>query len=134
MGTLCSDEIVASVVSRSDNQIMRRYGFECSLQNRHRQVWTIAVEGNGGSLMFSWEVRKHRSETRSQTFTFLRNYGRFFTSQLHQLVYVRARAHDGDFHISQRPGQCQCVVKKTAIEISDSFRRKFGRQASLDCT
>ena len=64
-------------------------------------MWTVAIEGNDASLMIFREVRKHRSEACSKTLTFLRNYARFVACQLRQLVYVRVRAHDGNFHIAQ---------------------------------
>jgi hypothetical protein len=75
--------------------------FERAFENRTREVWAIAVEGDDASLMTCCEVRKDGSETCGQTFTFLRNYARFVACQLRQLGDVRVRAHDGNFHIAQ---------------------------------
>ena len=73
----------------SHDQVMCGQCFERVFENRTRQVWAVAVEGNGASLMIFCEVRKHRSEACSKTFTFLRNYARFVACQLRQFVYVR---------------------------------------------
>src|ERR1700758_2515670 len=101
MRSLCPYEIVASVVRWSHDHILCGQPFERVFENRTRQVWAVAVEGNGASLMTLCEVRKHRSEPCSKTLTFLRNYARFVACQLRQLVYVRVRAHDGNFRIAQ---------------------------------
>src|SRR5437660_12615343 len=126
MRILCPDEIVASVVRRSHDHVMCGQRFERVFENRTRQVWTVAVEGNGASLMgvpsmiFSlmiWrEVRKHRSEACGKTFTFLGNYARFTACQPRQLVYVRIRAHDRNIHIDHCMTQRQCVVHTTSLE------------------
>src|SRR5581483_10267524 len=94
------DEIVASVVRWSNDYVVRGQRFERAFENRTRQVWAVAVKGDDASLMiFSLmigrEVRKHRSEACSKTFTFLRNDARLVACQPRQLVYVRVRAHDG---------------------------------------
>src|SRR5579862_3647991 len=133
MRTLCSDEIVASVVSRSDDQVVRCYCFECSFQNTGRQMWAIAVEGNYASGTMRREVCKHRSEACGKTFAFLRNYACSVTCQLGEFAYVRVRTHDRDFDISQGSSQRQCVVEKTAIKIGDSLRSKVWREPGLDC-
>src|SRR5882724_350332 len=101
MRSLCSDQIEASVVGWSNNHVMYGQRFERVFENRTRKMRAIAVEGNGASLMTFCEVRKHRSEACGKTFTFLRNYHRFVACQPRQLVYVRVRAHDGNFHIAQ---------------------------------
>src|SRR5436853_4558257 len=91
MRSLGPDEIIASVVRWSNDYVMCGQRFERVFENRTRQVWAVAVEGNNASLMTFCEVRKHRSEACSKTFTFLRNYARFVACQLRQLVYVRVR-------------------------------------------
>src|SRR5205809_4178913 len=101
MKGLCPDEIVASVMGWSNDHVMCRERFERVFENRTRQVWAVAVEGNGASLMTFCEVRKHRSEACSKTFTFLGDYARFAICQLRQVVYVRFWAHDGNVHIAQ---------------------------------
>src|SRR4029077_13379166 len=105
MGSLCPDEIVASVVRWSNDYVMYGQRFERVFENRTRQVWAVAVEGDHASLMVFaviWrEVRKYRSEACSKTLTFLRNHARLVTCQLRQFVYVRVRGHDGNFHIAQ---------------------------------
>src|SRR5580693_7044427 len=78
MRSLCPDQIVASVVRWSNDYVMRGQCFERVFENRTRQVWAIAVEGNHASMLTFCEVRKHRSEACSKTFTFLRNYARWF--------------------------------------------------------
>jgi hypothetical protein len=75
--------------------------FERVFENRTRQVWAVAVEGNNPLLVAFREVRKHRSEACSKTFTSLGNYAHISAGQLRQLVYVRVRAHDGNCHIAQ---------------------------------
>src|ERR1700694_253616 len=102
MRSLCPYEIVASVVRWSHDHVMCDQGFERFFKNRTRQVWAVAVEGNGASLMVSREVRKHGNEACGKTFTFLGNYACFTACQLRQLVHVGVRAHDGNFHIAQR--------------------------------
>src|ERR1700736_1609571 len=134
MKSLCPDEIEASVVRWSNDYVMCGQRFERVFENRTRQVWAVAVEGNGASLTTFCEVGKHRSEACGKTFTFLRNYARFVACPPRQLVYVRVRAHDGNFHIAQCPRQRQRVVQKTAIESSDSLRRQAGSQAGLHRT
>ena len=74
MRGLCPYEIVASVVCWSNNYVMRGQRFECVFEDRTRQVWAVAVEGNNASLMRFREVRKHGSEACRKTLTFLRNY------------------------------------------------------------
>src|ERR1700676_1048638 len=101
MRSLCSDEIVASVVGWSNDYVMGGQRFERVFENGTRQVWAVAVEGNNASLMTFCKVRKHRSEACGKTFTFLRNYARFIVFQPRQLVHVRVWAHDGNFHIAQ---------------------------------
>src|SRR6266478_3336159 len=101
MRSLCPYEIVASVVRWSNDYVMCGQRFERVFENRTRQMWAVAVEGNGASLTTLREMRKHRSEARSYTFTFLCNYARCVACQPRQLVYVRVRAHDGNFHIAQ---------------------------------
>src|ERR1700686_410378 len=101
MRSLCPDEIVASVVRWSNDYVMCGQRFERVFENRTRQGWAVAVEGNNASSVPLCEVRKHRSEACRKTFTFLGNYARFTACQLCQLVYVRVRAHDGNFHIAQ---------------------------------
>ncbi len=51
MRSLCPDEIVASVVRWSDDYVMCGQRFERVFENRTRQVWAVAVEGNHASLM-----------------------------------------------------------------------------------
>ena len=70
----------------SNDYVMYGQRFKCVFENRTRQVWAVAVESDGASLMFfhlmifyfatSREVRKHGNEACSKTFTFLRNYAR----------------------------------------------------------
>src|SRR4029077_10877827 len=74
MRSLCPDEIIASVVRWSNDYVMGDQRFERAFENRTRQVWAVAVEGNNASWMTFCEVRKHRSEARSKTLTFLRDY------------------------------------------------------------
>src|ERR1700738_5235567 len=101
MKGLCPDKIVASVVRWSNDYIICGQRFERVFDNGTRQVWAVAVEGNGTSLMTFCEVRKHRSEACSKTFTLLRNHAHFYACQPRKLVYVRLRAHDGNLHIAQ---------------------------------
>src|SRR6476661_3257850 len=101
MKGLCPDEVVASVVGWSNHYVKRGQRFERIFENRTRQVWAVTVEGDGASLMTLCEVRKHRIEACGKTFTCLRNHARFAACQLRQLVYVRVRAHDGNFHTTQ---------------------------------
>ena len=101
MKGFCPDQVVASVVGGSNHYVMCGQGFERAFENRTRQVRAVAVEGNGASWMTFREVRKHRSKACSETFTSLRNYSGVAACQLRQLVYVRARTHNGNFHITQ---------------------------------
>src|ERR1035438_5319076 len=111
MRSFCPYEIVASIVRWSHDYVMCGQRFEPGFENRTRQVWAVAVEGDNASLtcvplmifllMIGREVCKHRSEACSKTFTFLGNYAHLTARQLRQLVYVGVRAHDGNFHIPQ---------------------------------
>ena len=82
-----------------------RQAFERVFENRTRQMWTVAVEGNDKSLVFFCEVRKYRSKSCGKALTVLRNYACLVTRQSRQFLYVRVRAHDGNFYIAQRPRQ-----------------------------
>jgi hypothetical protein len=55
MGGLRPYEIIASVVGRPDNHVMRREGFERFFKNRRRQVRTVAVEGNNAALVAHYD-------------------------------------------------------------------------------
>ena len=116
MRSLRPNEIVASVVRWSNDYVMCGQRFECLFENRTRQMWAVAVEGNDAPLMIFCKVRKHRSEACCKAFPFLRNYARVVACQPRQLVDVRVRAHDGNFHIAQGPRERQRVMQKTAIE------------------
>src|SRR6202051_1477163 len=136
MGGLGPYKLVAAVVCWSNNHVVPGERLERALKNRSRQMRAVAVEGNDPFASTLCEVCKHRSQTCGEALSFLRNYARSIACQLRQLVYVRLRAHDGDFHIAQfqRPRQRQRVFQKTAIESRDSFSREAGSQASLDRT
>src|SRR5581483_4846908 len=104
MRSFCPNEIIAPVVRWSHDYVMCNQGFERGFENRTRQVWAVAIEGNHASLMTLSEVGKHRSEAGSKALTFLRNHAhfvawRFTACQSRQLVYVRVGAHNGNFHI-----------------------------------
>src|SRR5215469_6037578 len=103
MGSLCPYEIVASVVRWSHDQVMCGQCFERLFENRTWQVWAVAVEGNSASLMIFREVRKHRSEASSKTFTILRNAVRFVACQVCMFLYVRTLPHDRAFELQRRP-------------------------------
>jgi hypothetical protein len=98
---LCPDKVVAPITRWSNNYVVRGQHFECIFENRTRQVWTVAVEGNGASLMLFREVRKHGSETCSKAFTVLPDDPYSFACQLRQIIYVGVWAHDGNFYIAQ---------------------------------
>src|SRR5260370_31006508 len=106
MTSACHYEIVASVVRWSRDHVVCGQRFERDFENRTRQVWAVAVEGNDASLMgVPWtilrEVRKHRSEACGKTLTFLCHHLCLLTDQLRQLLYVRVRAHDGNVYMAQ---------------------------------
>src|SRR3954471_2026569 len=134
MRSLRAHEIVASVVGWSHDYVMCSQRFERVFDDGTWKVWAVAVEGNGAPLFISCEVRKHRSEACGKAFTFLRDYACFVACQLRQFLYVGIRAHDGNLHVLQRPRQCKRVVKKTAIESSDSIGREAWNQAGFDRT
>src|SRR5580692_12254851 len=100
MGGLRADEIVASVVGRSDHYIVRSEDLECVLQNRRRQVGAVAVECDD-ALVASCKMGKHRSEPRCEAFTLLRHHAYLLTRQACELVEIGTGAHNGDFHITQ---------------------------------
>jgi hypothetical protein len=87
---------------------MRGQRFERIFENRTRQMWAVAIEGDDASSvcirsncvrsMTFREMRKHRIEARSESFAFLRNYAHLVARQARQFVYVRLRAHDRNFH------------------------------------
>src|SRR5271165_6118966 len=66
-----ANQIVASIVGWPDNLVMRGEYFERAVQNRWREVWTVAIEcddvlPDGGS-----EMSKNRGEPCCETFAFL---------------------------------------------------------------
>ena len=70
---LGANQIVAPIVRWPDNHVMRGKYFERAVQNRRREVWTVAIECDhlvpaGGS-----EMPKNRDESRRETFAFLRH-------------------------------------------------------------
>src|SRR4051812_1939546 len=97
---------------------MRVQNFECTFENLFRQVRTVAVECNRSQLKISSEVRKHRSETRGETFTFLSHHFCSRACLLRELVHVKVGTHDGDIHIAKRLRQSQRVVEKATIKCS----------------
>src|ERR1700757_5078795 len=101
MRSLRAYEIVASIVRWPNDHVVCGQHLERFFEHRTRQVWAVAVESNGASVMVLREVRKHGSEARRKTFTFLGNYADFVARQLPQFVYVRVGAHDGNFDIAQ---------------------------------
>src|ERR1700688_437014 len=113
MGGLGPYKVITAVVCWSNDNVTRGEFFERALKNRSGQMGTVAVEGDGASLMTFCEVGKYRSEACRKTFTFLRNYARLVACQPRQCICVRLWAHDGDFHIAhfqfQRPRQRQRV-------------------------
>ena len=101
MRTLCAYEIVTSIVRGSHHYIPCGQRLECAFENRTRQMWTVTVKGDDTSVMTFGKVGKYRSKSRSETLTFLRNYACWVACQLREFVYIRVRAHDGNFHIAQ---------------------------------
>ena len=73
MGGLGPDEIVAAVVCRSDNHVVRGERLERALKNRSRQMRAVAVEGNDALLARRCEVCKHRGQACRKALSFLRH-------------------------------------------------------------
>src|SRR5208283_2847668 len=71
MGNLGPYEIVATVICRSDNQVAPGECLERTPQNRSRQMWAVAVEGNHTFAARCCEVCKHRGQAGRKAFTFL---------------------------------------------------------------
>src|SRR5229473_1982709 len=68
---LGANQIVASIVGRPDNNIMRREYFERAAQNRRREVWTVAIERDDVLPAGGSEVSKNGGESCCETFAFL---------------------------------------------------------------
>src|ERR1700682_4497114 len=101
MGSLCPYEIVASIVRWSHDHVMRGQHLECVFEHGTRQVWAVAVEGNGASLMIFREVRKQRSKACSKPLTLLSNDAPSVPCQTSQFVDMQFRAHDGNLYTAQ---------------------------------
>src|SRR3954471_20531728 len=84
MTNLCPYEIVASVVRRSRNDVVCCQRLKSVFENRAREMWAVAVEGNDTSSEIAGEVRKYRTKPCSKAFTYLRNYGCLIACQLRQ--------------------------------------------------
>src|SRR5438094_7941765 len=102
MKSLCPDEIVASVVCWSNDYVMCGQRFERVFENRTRQVWAAAVEGNGASLMTFCEVGKYRREAGSKALTRLRDDAHRIAHQASYIVHIRGRAHNGKLETATR--------------------------------
>src|SRR5207253_4286868 len=110
MRSLCPYEIVASVVRRSHDHVMCGQRFERVFENRTRQVWAVAVEGNGASLMTFCEVRKHRSEGGSKALTRLRDDAHRIAPQASEIVHIRGSRHSGNLDSAKRLLERDCGV------------------------
>src|SRR5438477_12082118 len=91
MGSLRSDQIVTSVVCRSDNHIARSEGLERSLQYRCWQMWAVAVERDDALLTRRRELRKYRVKACSKALTRLRYDAYRITCRARQIVDIRGR-------------------------------------------
>src|SRR5215467_14998833 len=72
MGRLCPYQIVAPIVCRPDDQVVRVEHCERVLKNRTRQMRAVAVEGDH-VLLILCEVRKHRTQAGCKPLTLLLN-------------------------------------------------------------
>ena len=97
MRSLGANEIVASIVRWSNDHVVYGQTFKRIFENRVWEVWAVAVEGDDAPLMTCCEVRKHRSQTRGKTLTFLRNHPLSAACEVGKLVNIRFWAHDGNF-------------------------------------
>ncbi len=70
---LGANQIVASIVGWSDNHVMRGEYFERAVQNRRREMWTVAIECDDVLPVGGSEMSKNRSESCGETFAFLRH-------------------------------------------------------------
>jgi hypothetical protein len=89
-------------VGWSDDYIVYGQPLERVFENRTRQMWTIAVEGNRALLKTFCEVGKYRSEAGGEAIAFLRDYAYFLTCQMRQLIYVRDGTHNGNVYVARR--------------------------------
>src|SRR5262249_4060021 len=62
MCSLGADKIVASIVGWPDNHIIAGEDFEGAIQNRRREMWTVAIEGDH-MLPARSKVSKDRGES-----------------------------------------------------------------------
>ncbi len=72
MSGLGADEIIASVMCRSDNHVVRSKRLESIFQDRSRQVWAVAVERDH-ALLPRCKMCKHRGESCRKAFSLLRH-------------------------------------------------------------
>ena len=73
MGGLGPDEIIAAVMCRSDNHVVRDERFERASKNRSRQMRAVAVERNDALPARRCEVCKHRGQACRKAFSLLRH-------------------------------------------------------------
>jgi hypothetical protein len=70
---LGANQIVASIVGWPDNHIIRGEYFERVVQNRRREVWTVAIKCDDVLPAGGSEMPKNGGQSCCETFAFLRH-------------------------------------------------------------
>src|SRR5215469_4893955 len=73
VSSLCANQIVTSVVGWPHHQVMPCEHLKRGVQNRGREMWTVAIESDHVLPVGGCEVSKDRGESCGETFAFLRN-------------------------------------------------------------
>ena len=101
MGGLGSNQVVAAIVGRPDYHVVRGEHFERAVENRRREVWSIAVEGDDVSPTGGCKMPKDRGESCRETIALLRHDLDRITDEGRQFIAIEHRAHDRDVHVRQ---------------------------------
>jgi len=101
MGSRGTNEIIASVVRRSDNNVAIRQRAERALKHGRRQVWTVAVKRDDVPMAGAREVHEHRGKARRKAVTDLRHNGHSATRRVGHIFHVGRRAHNRNFHVGE---------------------------------
>ncbi len=89
----CADEIIAAVVSRTDDDVAGGKCFECVSEYGRRQVRAVAVERNDAVRACRREMRKHRREPRRESVTRLRDDVNFVARGAGKIFNIRSAGH-----------------------------------------
>ena len=96
MRRLRADEVVPSVVRRSEDDVRPGECLKSALKHGGREVRAIAIERNDARVACRCEMCKDRRKARREAITRLRHDGYPVTNYARQILDIGYWAHDGD--------------------------------------